>query len=125
MARSGAQEMRLQPSYTYGRYQGTLTGSSVALLTAGTSGTILVDSILLTEYSGVAKTATVRHVESGGIDDATANVLTATPLAANETVIFEGAGDKPLFVLKDADSLKALASAGTAVNIILNYRTQV
>ena len=125
MARSAASAMRLQDNYTYGRYRRTLTNASATILTAGASGTILVDSIILTDYSGVAKTATVRHLESAGTDDGTANVLTATPIAANETVIFEGAGDKPLLILKDADSLKALASANTAVNIVVNYRTQL
>lgn len=125
MARSGAQEMRLQSNYTYGRAQGLLTASSVALLTAAASGTILVDSIILTDYDNTARTATVRHIESAGTDDGTANVLTATPIAANETVIFEGAGDKPLLILKDGDALKALASAATAVTYLINYRTQV
>lgn len=125
MSRSAAQETRVQENYTYGRYQGVLTNASAKLVEAPASGLVMIDSIIVTEKSGNARTFTLRHVGSGEADDNTADIFQAAPLASLETQILEGASGKPLLTLLNGDVLKGLASANTAVNILVNYRTQI
>lgn len=122
MGRSASQNMNLLPNEVWDRVQGVLTGSSAALLTCPAGATWRVVSILLTEKSNNARTATVRHVKSGGTDDGTSDMYQALPLAALETVRLEGGSkDDPLAVLTGGDVLKGLASAATSVNYDIVY----
>lgn len=101
-----------------------LTASSVAQLSRGTyEPEIVVDSIIATEYAGSGSTFTVRKVASGASDAAAANILTAVPIAANETVLVpEMAGGSLGLVLNAGDSIKALAANASRVNLTINYR---
>lgn len=109
------------PNETWERYQGQLTNASATLITAPVAGAYRIWSIVVSEVSNVAKTFTLRHVESGGTDDATADLYQQAALAARETIILEGT---PLVTLKNGDVLKALASANSAVNVLVNYSAE-
>lgn len=117
---SNFQRRLVQSNYTTHSVQGTLTNASAALLTSGDGAVYIIDKIFLTEYAGGAHTATLRHLDSGNVDDATANIFTAMALAANETIEVEG----PI-ILSDGASLKGLADANTCVNYLISYRKEV
>lgn len=99
--------------------QGVFTNASAELLAAATNGRIVIDKILLTERSNASRTVTLRHLNSGDTDDATADLFTDLPLAAKETVVIDG----PI-VLESAESIKGLASANTSVNYYIAYREE-
>jgi hypothetical protein len=117
---SNFQRRIVQDNHTSHSAQGTLTNASAAILTAGDDEVLTIDSIFLTEYSGNARTVTLRHVDSGDVDDGTANFMTDLALAPKETFHLEG----PI-VLTDGAALKALASANTSVNYLISYRKEV
>jgi len=101
--------------------QGVLTNSSVALLTAPTAGKYVITSIqLLNRHSGTNAT-TIRKVESGGTDDATADIFTPT-LPANDAVLVEYENG---FVIKNGASIKGLAATTATVNYVINYLTEI
>jgi hypothetical protein len=120
---SNFQRRVVQSNYDSYSAQGTLTNASAALLTAGSHDVLIVDTILLTEYSNNARTVTLRHVDSGDTDDATANFLTDLALAANET-FEETFGGNGGIVLRAGAALKGLASANTSVNYLISYRKE-
>ena len=120
---SNFQRRVVQSNYDIYSAQGTLTNASAALLTAGSHDVLVVDTILLTEYSNNARTVTLRHVDSGDTDDATANFLTDLALAANET-FEETFGGNGGIVLRAGAALKGLASANTSVNYLISYRKE-
>ena len=66
---SNFQRRIVQDNHTSHSAQGTLTNASAAILTAGDDEVLTVDSIFLTEYSGNARTVTLRHIDSGDVDD--------------------------------------------------------
>ena len=119
---SNFQRRIVQDNHTYHSAQGTLTNASAAILTAGDDEVLIVDGIFLTEYSGNARTVTLRHIDSGNADDGTANFMTDLALASKETIHIGGA-NKPI-ILSDGASLKALASANTSVNYLIAYRKE-
>lgn len=120
---SNFQRRVVQSNYDSYSAQGTLTNTSAALLTAGSHDVLIVDTILLTEYSNNARTVTLRHVDSGDADDDTANFLTDLALAAKET-FEETFGGNGGIVLRAGASLKGLASANSAVNYLISYRKE-
>lgn len=120
---SNFQRRVVQSNYDSYSAQGTLTNASAALLTAGSHDVLIVDTILLTEYSNNARTVTLRHVDSGDTDDDTANFLTDLALAAKET-FEETFGGNGGIVLRAGASLKGLASANSAVNYLISYRKE-
>jgi hypothetical protein len=123
---SAGANVRQLPTEKWDRVQGVLTNASAALLTCPAGGTYKVISILLTEKSNNARTATVRHVKSGGVDDNTSDVYQDLALAAKETVRIEGGGaEDPLLVLTGGDVLRAHASANTSVNYDIIYKKEL
>lgn len=117
---SNFQRRLTQENFTHHKVQGTLTNASAALLTAGDDAVLIVDKAFLTEYSNNPRSVTLRHLDNGDVDDATANIFTDLALAAKETVEVNG----PI-ILRDGDALKGLASANTAVNYLICYRQEV
>lgn len=123
MGQSAASNHRNLPNVTYASKQNTLAATSGFILgTAAVSNTTFVHSIVLSERSAVARTATLRVVRSGGVDDATSDIFQAVALASTEVLQIDFA--EPGLILNAGDSLKGLASAATAVNYVVNYSTE-
>lgn len=112
--------MITQDNFTYHRAQGNLPAASGALLTVGNDEVVIIDRIILTEYSGNARTFDLRINTAGAADADTQYIFQDGPLASKETLILSGP-----FYLSDGDVLKGLASAATSVNYNIHYRKQV
>lgn len=103
-----------------------LTASSVEQIARGTyEGEVIIDSIILCEYAGSGSTVTIRKVVSGASDAAAANIFTAIPIAANETILIpETVGGSLNLNLPAGGAIKALAANASRVNMTINYRTR-
>lgn len=92
-----------------------LTTSAASYYTVPAGTTSIIQSVVLTNTTGGALTATVHLVASGGTADATNTILSAKMLAAGETYIVPGAAG---MVLVTGGTLQALASAGTSISLM-------
>lgn len=90
-----------------------LTASSATYYTVPSATTTIVKQIILTNTTAAAKTATVRLYTSG-TENNTFDILSAVSIAANETVSFGCS-----LVMNATETIKAFASAATAVNITI------
>ena len=120
----GAKLVNITPSFRHKRYGGTLASSSTAILTADNK-TLILDKILLTEYSGNARTVDLRLKQANAADADTQYLFQDVALASKETVVIEGP-----FVLQRGDEttgdvLAGLCSAATSVNIHIFYREEI
>ena len=100
----------------------TTASALIHTVAAGAGRTHLTD-ILITNITAGAITATVRIVASGGADDATSDIMTALSVPANDFK-FIRFGDMGL-ALEAGDTIKALASANTSLNILLGGRAEI
>lgn len=97
----------------------TTTIASV-LAAAANGGRIIIDKIVVQEYSAASRTFTLRHVKSGGDETAASNnIYYDEALNSKESFPIDG----PI-VLEAGDALWGLASANTAVSLSLHYRTE-
>lgn len=99
-----------------------LTNTEAAVLTAPAGGRYRVRSIILCERSGNATTATIRKYASALGNTAANNLFTAIPLAANETVQIEFAGNG--LILTNGQILAALASVTTRISMDVQYEVE-
>jgi hypothetical protein len=120
----GAKNVQVMPSYRHKRYGGNLASSSTAILTA-TSKTLIIDKILLTEYSNNARTVDLRLNQDNAADADTQYLFQDIALAAKETVVIEGPFHLERGDESTGDVLKGLASAATSVNIHIFYREEI
>lgn len=115
-----AQRVIQQENFTYHLKQIVMPASSGALLTVDNDQTWIVDSIVLCEYSGNARTFDLRINVAGASDADVQYMFQDAALASKETLVIEGP-----FYLGDGDVLKGLASAATSVNAQIFYRKVV
>lgn len=90
-----------------------LTASSATYYTVPASTTTIVKQIILTNTTASAKTVTVRLYTSG-TENNTFDILSAVAIAANETITFNCS-----MVMAATETIKALASSATSVNITI------
>lgn len=95
--------------------------TETAILTCPVGGRYKIDSILLCESSGNARTVTIRKYASALGNTAANNLFTALSLAANETKQIDFPEG---FYLTNGQILAALASAATSVNIDVSYEVE-
>ena len=92
------------------------TGSETALLTAGSSETLIIKSILVTNNTSNTPTISLDVLDSSASADYT--ILKTHTLAANTSgEVFTGS---PL-VLESSDSLKATISSSDSIHIGITY----
>jgi len=92
-----------------------LTTSAATYYTAPALTTTVIQSVVLTNTTGGAVTATVHLVTSGGTATASNMVLSARSLVAGETYLVPACAGA---VLGPAGTLQALASANTSISLM-------
>ena len=91
-----------------------LTTSAATYYTAPASTTTVIQSVVLTNTTAGAVTATVHLVASGGSATASNMVLSARSLSAGETYLVPGTAG---MILATGGTLQALASANTSISL--------
>jgi hypothetical protein len=92
-----------------------LTTSAATYYTVPALTTAIIQSVVLTNTTAGAVTATVHLVTSGGTATALNMVLSAKSLVAGETYIVPGTS---AMVLATGGTLQALASANTSISLM-------
>lgn len=113
------------PNYTRERVRGTLTNSAASLLANASGESYAIDRIIFTDIDATARTVTLREETTGSVVGTSAqDIMTAVDILAGEVLIFEGnGGDDPFYVLETGTELYGLASANSAINYCIEYRS--
>lgn len=92
-----------------------LTTSYVSQYTVPSATTTIVKQLIIANPTGTAATASVSIVPSAGSASTSNNVIGGLTVSANSTLVFDLSQ-----VLATGDSIWALASAGTTLNIVIS-----